>query len=148
MKYNWKIKNMEDVWAAFPAFKEEYKTLPFYYKVAEFKKEELNEFLDDAKFYNEKITKEKRKQFEEIAEVRAVYRFCWGWEQIMYNMTAHRKPAKNCVFMIRAMLKTKKDPWACDSETVTDYMNKKSKRNPGWGDCTDAEALKDIDYND
>lgn len=46
------------------------------------------------------------------------------------------------------MLKNKKDPWARDSHTMGDFVRKGSTRNPCWGKVTDAEALRDINYDD
>lgn len=73
---------MEEVRNAFPGFMEVYKEYPFCHKVEEFRKEAYAELVEDAEFYDDVVTPEKLKQFEEIAEAGAVYRFIRVWDLV------------------------------------------------------------------
>lgn len=148
MEYNYKIKNIDEVFEEFPQFKNEAEKLPFYNLTEKFKKEEFIDLMDYAKLYGDKITTQTRKEFREIAEARSLYRFCWGWSQALNAVIVRGLPGTSAVALITRMIKRKKDPFAKDEVTAGEFLDKIKGRKPAYGKYTDEEALRDINYYD
>lgn len=130
MEYNWKIKKIDEVFEEFPQFKGKVEGMPFYRLVKKFKKEELNDLIDDAKFYGEKVTLQKREIFEEIAEARAILHFCWGWNNIFNACFSFGVPNENIVKLVNLMLSENLDLFSIENPNVTaDFLYHTGKAN-------------------